>query len=183
MQTENTPLKSDNDFAWKDGKLELPEEFRSELKSPLGEVVLESQLIEALEDIDFIVTVGDLCSLTLYELDIIPDIAVVDYSTRRGNVGDKREIIGKIGQSVINVNNPPGVITWELWYAVQSAYQSEVPVRIEVTGEEDLATLAAVWFAKERTAVIYGLPHVGLVMVTDMKDARKKVQDVLVKMI
>ncbi len=182
MQTENTHSKSDNDIVWKNGILKLSKEYRSELKHPLGEVVLENQLKEVLSKSLKIVTVGDLCSLTLFEHDIIPDIAVVDYATRRGDVGDKREEIRKIGQSVINVNNPPGVLTRELWDAVKNAYHSKVPVRIEVTGEEDLAALAAVWFAEDKTAVIYGLPHVGLIVVTDIKDAKKKVKAVLAKM-
>ena len=157
----------------------LPKELREELKNPLGEVVLEDQLKEVLSDLEKIVTVGDLCSLTLYERDIIPDIAIVDFATRRGDVGNMRAKILKIGQSVINVNNPPGVITQELWDAVKLAFQSKEKVRIEVIGEEDLATLPAVWFAPEKTAVIYGLPGIGLIVVTDLEEAKKKVKKVL----
>ena len=157
----------------------LPKELREELKNPLGEVVLEDQLKAVLSDLEKIVTVGDLCSLTLYERDIIPDIAIVDFATRRGDVGNMRAKILKIGQSVINVNNPAGVITQELWDAVKVAFQREEKVRIEVIGEEDLATLPAVWFAPEKTAVIYGLPGIGLIVVTDLEDAKKKVKKVL----
>ena len=152
------------------------------LKDPLGDVVLEDDMGEELQDLEKIVTVGDLCSLTLFDRNIIPNIAVVDFATRRGDVGDKREKIRKIGQSVINVKNPPGVITKDLWDAVKSAYESEVPVRIEVSGEEDLATLPAVWLPKENTVVIYGLPDVGLILVKDLQVARKMVKNVLTKM-
>jgi uncharacterized protein (UPF0218 family) len=179
MQTENTLSKSDENFIGIKDLRKLPKELRDELKNPLGEVVLEDQLKEVLADLEKIVTVGDLCSLTLYERDIIPDIAIVDFSTRRGDVGDLRAKILKIGQSVINVNNPPGVITQELWNAVKMAFQSKEKVRIEVIGEEDLATLPAVWFAPEKTAVIYGLPGIGLIVVTDLEEAKKKVKKVL----
>jgi uncharacterized protein (UPF0218 family) len=182
MQTENTHSKSAEQFFWDKKQLELPVKFRAVLKDPLGEVVSENDIGEELSGFVKIVTVGDLCSLTLYEREIIPDIAVVDYATRRGDVGDKREKIRKIGQSVINVNNPSGVITRGLWDAVESAYESEVPVRIEVTGEEDLATLPAVWLAPERTAVVYGLPDVGLIVVKDMHVAKMMVKNVLEKM-
>lgn len=179
MQTENTLSKSDENFIGTKDIRKLPKELREELKNPLGKVVLEDQLKEVLSDSKKIVTVGDLCSLTLYEKDIIPDIAIVDFATRRGDVGDMRAKILKIGQSVINVNNPAGVITWELWNAVKLAFQSKEKVRIEVIGEEDLATLPAVWFAPEKTAVIYGLPGIGLIVVKDLEDAKKKVKKVL----
>jgi uncharacterized protein (UPF0218 family) len=182
MQMENMHSKSDNDFAVLKNTLELPEDLRDHLKDPLGDVVLENQIRETLKDSSKIVTVGDLCSLTLFEEDIVPDIAVVDYSTRRGDVGELRAKIQKIGQIVINVNNPAGVITKELWQAVEDAYKSKEPVRIEVAGEEDLATLAAVWFAPENTAVIYGLPKIGLVVIKDLETAKQKVKEVLTKM-
>jgi uncharacterized protein (UPF0218 family) len=179
MQTENMRSKSDNDFAVLKNTLVLPEELRDHLKDPLGEVVLQNQLRETLKDFIKVVTVGDICTLTLFEEDIVPSIAVVDYSTRRGDIGELRSKIQKIGQIVINVNNPAGVITKELWSAVDEAYKSKIPVRIEVDGEEDLATLAAVWHAPEGTAVIYGLPEVGLVVIKDLKEAKEKVRDVL----
>jgi uncharacterized protein (UPF0218 family) len=182
MQTENTHSRSDEELFQGKEQLELPIKYRTVLKDPLGAVVPEDSIGEELQGINKIVTVGDLCSLTLYERDIIPDIAVVDFATRRGDVGDKREKIRKIGQSVINVKNPAGVITRGLWDAVRSAFESEIPVRIEVSGEEDLATLPAVWHAPENTAVIYGLPDVGLILVKDLQIAKKMVKDVLYKM-
>ncbi len=178
----NTHSKSDEDLIGIKGTIKLPIELRDELKNPLGEVVMEDHLHEVLANSEKIVSVGDLCSLTLFEKDIIPDIAIVDFATRRGDIGEMRAKILKIGQSVINVNNPGGMITKELWEAIETAYQSKLKVRIEVTGEEDLATLPAVWLAPEKTAVIYGLPGIGLIVVTDLNDAKTKVKNVLTKM-
>ncbi len=179
MQTENTHSRSAKEIFGAKEQLSLPWEFRAVLKEPLGSMVSENNIGEELQGSEKIVTVGDLCSLTLYERDIIPDIAVVDYATRRGDVGDKREKIRKIGKSVINVKNPPGVITRDLWDAVKTAFAREISVRIEVSGEEDLATLPAVWHAPEKTVVIYGLPDVGLILVKDLEIAKKMVQNVL----
>ena len=182
MQMESMHSRYDEDFITPKETLSLPKELRDELKNPLGEVVLEDHLEEALRNSEKIVTVGDLCSITLYDHGIVPDIAVVDYTTRRGDIGELKAKILKIGQSVINVNNPGGMITKELWEAIETAYQSRLKVRIEVTGEEDLATLPAVWLAPEKTAVIYGLPGIGLIVVTDLNDAKTKVKNVLTKM-
>ena len=101
---------------------------------------------------------------------------------QRGDIGDMKADILKIGQIVINVENPAGVLTRKLWNAVKDAYQKEEKVRIEVAGEEDLATLPCVWLAPEKTKVVYGLPNIGLVVVTDYKKARIKVKKVLTKM-
>jgi uncharacterized protein (UPF0218 family) len=179
---ESTRSRSDDDFIAPERTLRLPDELRDELKNPLGEVVDENQLESILKDVDKIVSVGDQCSLTLYGRGITPDITVVDYKVQRGDIQNMREKIQEIGQIVINVDNPPGAITRELWQAVEEAYQKEEKVRIEVSGEEDLATLPCVWLAPKNTAILYGLPRKGIVVVLDIHEAKMKVKDVLTKM-
>jgi uncharacterized protein (UPF0218 family) len=181
MQMESTRSRSDNFFGIKK-TLRLPAKLRDELKNPLGDVIDENRLLSILKDVRRIVTVGDECSLTLYKMGIIPDIAVVDFKVQRGDIQNKRAQIKKIGKIVINVNNPPGAITKELWQAVEKAYLTEEKVRIEVSGEEDLATLSCVWLAPQNTAVVYGLPDRGLVVVLDRHKAKQKVKNVLTKM-
>jgi uncharacterized protein (UPF0218 family) len=179
---ESTPSRSDDDFFGQKDSLSLPIDLRNELKTPLGMIVLEDELAEILKDSYKIVTVGDQCSHTLYRLGLVPDIAVVDFMVQRGDIGDMKEDIQKIGQIVINVESPPGVLTKDLWNAVKDAYKKEDAVRVEVVGEEDLATLPCVWLAPNNTKVVYGLPNIGLVVVTDFKKARIKVKNVLTKM-
>ncbi len=178
----STRSRSDDDFIAIEGTLRLPIALRDELKNPLGEVVDENQLVSILKNVEKVVTVGDQCSLTLYKMGITPDIAVVDFKVQRGDIQDMKAKIKEIGQIVINVDNPPGAITKELWQAVERAYQREDNVRIEVFGEEDLATLPCVWLAPDNTAVVYGLPDRGLVVVLDEHEAKMKVKDVLSKM-
>ncbi|UCE75328.1 MAG: DUF359 domain-containing protein [Methanomassiliicoccales archaeon] len=182
MQMVSTRSRSDNDFFELKEAVGLPKDLRDELKNPLGEVVDENHLKDTLAEVEKIVSVGDQCSLSLFEMGIEPDIAIVDFRVKRGDVGEKRARIQKIGQSVINVKNPAGVITKELWEAVEKAYSADKKVRIEVQGEEDLATLPCVWLAPKNTAIVYGLPGIGLVVVLDRHKARKKVKDVLIKM-
>lgn len=181
MQMESTHSRSD-DFIGIKKTVRLPAELRDELKNPLGEVVDENKLEGILKDVSRVVTVGDECSLTLYKMGIVPDIAVVDFKVQRGDIQNKRVQIQEIGQIVINVNNPPGAITKELWQAVEKAYLREEKVRIEVSGEEDLATLPCVWLAPKNTAIVYGLPNIGLVVVLDLHEAKLKVKNVLTKM-
>ena len=160
----------------------MPEELRDELKEPLGEVVNEEQLDGLLKNVTNLVSVGDLCSLTLYRMGRIPDIAVVDFKSHRQDIEGMRAQIQKIGQIVINVECPPGTITRQLWDAVEKAYHIKEKVRIEVSGEEDLATIPCVWLAPENSAIVYGLPDIGLVVVLDEHEAKIKVKDVLTRM-
>jgi uncharacterized protein (UPF0218 family) len=170
----------DNDIFKKTAR--LPKDLRDELKEPLGEVVDEAQLNLILNDVETVVSVGDMCSLTIFDMGLTPDIAVVDFKIKRGDVLEMKDKIRKIGQIVINVENPAGIITEHLWQAVEKAYGIKDKVRIEVTGEEDLATLPCVWLAPKNTAVVYGLPNIGLVVVLDKHKAKQKVKNVLAKM-
>jgi len=182
MRMESTRSKSDDDFVGIDKTVKLPADLRDELKNPLGEVVDEASLGKILKEVDNIVSVGDLCTYTLYKMGFVPDIAVVDFKVQRGDIPDLKVKIQRIGQTVISVNNPPGKITKELWSAVKRAYETKEKVRIEVDGEEDLATLPCVWLAPKNTAVIYGLPNIGLVVVLDLIKAKMKVKNILTKM-
>jgi uncharacterized protein (UPF0218 family) len=56
------------------------------------------------------------------------------------------------------------------------------PVCIEVDGEEDLASLAAISLAPGGVTVIYGLPNKGVVVVDATTANKKKVKEVLDRM-
>jgi len=182
MQMESTRSRLDDGLITFKKTLTLPVELRGELKRPLGEVVNEEQLEILLRTAKTLVSVGDLSSLTLYNMGIIPDIAIVDFKTQRDDISHMKAQIQKIGQIVINVECPPGIITRQLWDAIENAYQMEEKVRIEVFGEEDLAALPCICLAPENTAVVYGLPDTGIVVVFAGKEAKMKVKDVLTKM-
>jgi uncharacterized protein (UPF0218 family) len=182
MVMENTLSRSGDDLFSEKTTLRLPAELRDELKNPLGELVKEGELEVILKDVGRIVTVGDKCSLTLHKIGLTPHIAIVDFKVERKDVNEMKAELQNIGKIVINVDNPPGALNKELWDVVKKAYQADEKVRIEVSGEEDLATLPCVWLAPENTAVIYGLPNVGLIVVLDLQKAKKMVCDVLMKM-
>jgi GTP-dependent dephospho-CoA kinase len=63
------------------------------------------------------------------------------------------------------VKNPQGTISEEALEAVQKALESDKHVHIIVDGEEDLLTLIAVLCAPEKSLVVYGQPHEGIVVV------------------
>lgn len=56
------------------------------------------------------------------------------------------------------------------------------PKIIRIDGEEDLASLACVYFATQGGHVLYGLPDKGLIHIQVQEDHRTIVRDALIKM-
>lgn len=159
----------------------LPEELRKELSEPLGAVIQEKELARYIRRDSVIVSVGDVVTATLYRYGYVPDVALVDYKTRRNLSLDSR----KWGERrrIIKISNPAGTITEEIWKAIADAY-ARLPEKtlIEVEGEEDLAALACTYLASGNYIIVYGMPGKGITIVTPGAEEKKKVAGVLAKM-
>jgi len=83
---------------------------------------------------------------------------------------------------LVHVTNPPGKITLALWKAVRDAANAKDRVKIEVSGEEDLAALVAIATAPEGAHVIYGLPKRGLMIVDVNHESRELAAAAIKKM-
>ena len=90
-----------------DKPLLLPEELREELRRVHGELVGEDELEKKISG-RFVISVGDVVTHTLLEHGILPDVAIVDYRTKRGRV--IFDDISSFGEVVLKVSNPPGSI-------------------------------------------------------------------------
>ena len=165
--------------------LVLPEDLRDKLKEPLGHLVDEQGLLKLIKDENYIVSVGDLVTFTLLKNNIKPIICIVDYILERKEYSSEmKQKIQDFGRKHINVKNPPGVITDELWNAIESVYKNleKGPLCIEIEGEEDLAALAAIYMAPPYVTIIYGLPNKGVVIVKANEANKRKVKEILDKM-
>lgn len=171
MSTGNSPSGYDDSFPESD--LVMPDDLREELAKPLGDIVPASSLRRMLEGSSRVVCVGDVVTVTLLGLDMEPDVAVFDYRTQRSVDANTRDRIGKMGGTLVRVDNPPGTITKALWRAVRDAVRGVDKVKIEVTGEEDLASLVAIATAPDGAHIIYGLPQQGLTVVRVDDSTRK----------
>jgi len=166
---------------WRDRR--LPHAMREELRAPLGPVMSGSDAVEAVRPASKVVTVGDASSADLAARGRVPDVAVVDFKTKR--VADRalRAKVEAIGTKVLTAINPPTTLTRAMWRALDEAFKSGERVRIEVLGEEDLAALAAIELAPENTAVLYGMPGEGVVVVWADARAKARVRDLLARMV
>lgn len=168
-------------------KYVLPEKLRSTLKQPIGQLVDEQTLLQLIDTGKKIVSIGDQVTYTLLKHDVPPLFCVIDFHTKRKETFNEiKKTLRTFGEKTVNVENPPGTITTALWEIIQKTYQEDVTagitVRIEVSGEEDLAALPAILFAPRDVTIIYGLPDKGVVVVPSEKQYKEKVKNILAEM-
>ena len=158
--------------------LRLPEEMRSELAKPHGKLY-RGQGDELLLDVgevkscSLLCCVGDLVSASAVRVGLKPDIAVIDGKTLRE---DEVDFKFDFFEKRIEAYNPAGYITCELISALKQAVdeaEQGKKVLVFVNGEEDLAVMPLGMLLPEKSLIIYGQPHEGVVAL--MIDSEKKV--------
>ena len=170
--------------------LVLPEELRSLLKSPLG-VLCQGNGLDCIKGMDSelraakkIVAVGDMTAFYLLEASIIPNLAIVDHKTKRMPAPDHVKLcLERNSFKTINVKNPPATLNQELIDHIRMSLAGDERIKIVVDGEEDLATLPAILYAPLGSAVVYGQPNEGSVLVEVTTGKKKHVMDLMNKMI
>jgi len=145
-----------------------------ELKTPMGslfpgpEDLPEVAMTEALESLSpnhgSIVAVGDVSVATMLDLEIIPDIGIIDGMTKRQELDDSEKVSTVQFQNHLHCNNPPGHISPSMISSIKQALASNQKTLINVEGEEDLAPIIIHCLAPVGTVVIYGQPRVGVVV-------------------
>jgi len=154
--------------------------MREELGKPIGKLVSAWSLRKHIEGSPRVICVGDVVTITLLQMKLEPDVAVFDYKTQRSEDYKAKERISKMGGRLVKVENPPAKITRALWKAVRDAASAKERIKIEVSGEEDLAALVAIATAPMGAHVIYGLPKRGLMLV-EVNDETKGLATAAIK--
>ena len=197
--------------------LRLPEEQRSRFDARLGLVLkggdITAESIRAqIPKAAFVVTVGDMCSATLLDMEIVPDLAIVDNTTRRGSCNlfftALDAYTSRIGSSPVlgrsDIKNPKECIGSPLWEAVRTGFEQVIankkiyndsPRRavqqraamylIVVQGEEDLAIIPAILEAPTNlaaTVIIYGIPGVGIDIFQPDTGIKETARDIIKRM-
>ncbi len=161
----------------------LTDELREELKKPQG-LLIEGPFPETMKRLkelveivkpSSIISVGDIVSSHMIEEDISLDVLVVDNKTMRKPI---QPIVVDVDQTVY-AKNPPGKITDEAWATIRQAIEQKGRTRVTIDGEEDLLTVVAVLSAPDDAFVVYGQPHVGIVVVKVTEESKEKMQRIL----
>lgn len=164
----------------------LTPQLRKKLKKPLGEVIRGShqEIISKIkirinnENPLKIITVGDKVSQDLISNSIQPDLIIIDNKIMRRSISP----ISATADRIVQVKNPPGTISDQAWTAVINATKSMQCTKIVVDGEEDLLALPAIIGAPEKSYVLYGQPHEGVVLIMVTKEMKKKVRKIMNEM-
>jgi hypothetical protein len=93
-------------------------------------------------------------------------------------------LIKSFGKKSIVVKNPPAAISDDLWNIIKMAFENleNGPLRIEIEGEEDLASLAVIYMAPPDVTIIYGLLDKGVLVVKPTSKNKRLVKEILDKM-
>ncbi len=161
--------------------LVLPDHMREELKRPWGPVIEETQLDERLEGKGPLATVGDMTTATLHRMGYLPQLAIVDYQTKRAKDPMWEEATAQVGEMTVSVRNEAATITSLMYNRIIEAWASPTTVKLVVDGEEDLAALPAILHAPEGATVIYGIPDMGLCLVHVDEGARDVASDAMIR--
>jgi len=161
----------------------LTPELRLKLKDPFG-ILIQGTVEETMakmnelikrEKPSRIISVGDVVSLNLHKHGIEPQLTIIDNVSLREKAMPQEEVV----QKTVYVDNPQGTITLEATLAVKKALEERVHTHIVVKGEEDLLTIIAVLFAPENAFVVYGQPHIGVVVVKVTAERKARAQEFL----
>ena len=153
------------------------------MKKPQG-LLIEGAFEETMERLkelvergepSVVVSVGDVVSRHMIEWGIPLNVLVVDNRTMR----QPTEPVEVNVDQTINVKNPAGTITDEAWDAIKQAFKLNGLVRVMVDGEEDLLTVVTVLSAPKNAFVVYGQPHVGVVVVKVTEETQRNMQRIV----
>jgi uncharacterized protein (UPF0218 family) len=161
----------------------LNDKLKAELQKPFGDLCSHADCAEKLRAYKKIVTVGDITTYTVVQAGIVPDVCIIDGVTMRAKVSDEiYHAISTEPRTVYEVDNPPGSISEQLQNAVSGSMKDIercLRTRIIVNGEEDLAVIPAVIEAPLGTAIVYGQPSEGMVIIVTTREKKEKAKRLL----
>ena len=160
--------------------MRLPHSLRDKMKAPLGILLPEGRagrrdIMGHLGGDPYVITVGDRTTEKMIGFGLVPSLQIVDGMERR----TARDPPKAAGSADVAVDNPPAEITAQSVDAIRRAFSMSPPVRILVSGEEDLLVLPVCVHAPEGSVVMYGQPNEGLVIARITPEIRNKAQGLL----
>jgi cytidyltransferase-like protein len=156
---------------WQNKNLMLPENLRSGLQKPWGKIINDiPQNIEAQK----IIVVGDATAQRFNERHVGQFLSIIDFLVQREIKFTQISELGFLDQEIQKIDNPAGIVTSELFKAVQSVFDLKKETVILIEGEDDLAVLPVLLIAPLGFSIFYGQPGQGLVHVLVTEENKEK---------
>ncbi|RJQ36050.1 DUF359 domain-containing protein [Candidatus Microgenomates bacterium] len=153
---------------WLSSKLILTDQLREKLKKPLG--ILTKGIGEYKNiNVSKIITVGDVITKSFNEIKLQPRLAIIDFqNAREKKFSSIKELGFSGGEDFIEVNNPQGSLTPELFKALVLIFENlkeDQKILLKINGEEDLSLLPLLIVSPLGFIIFYGQPGEGVVRV------------------
>lgn len=113
----------------------------------------------------YLITVGDVVTLTCISNGIIPKVSIMDLKTLRKEENLLKLKLSDVAEhfnEVLYVENPPGYINLCIVDKLKRILNKPGKFLVIVKGEEDLLILPILLFSPLGAKVIYGIPNVGV---------------------
>ena len=149
------------------------------IEGPFKETMKRLKELVEITKPSLVVSVGDIVSAHIVKEGISLDVLVVDNKTMRKPI---KPIVVDVDQTLY-ARNPPGAITDEAWAAIRQAIKQTGRTKVIVDGEEDLLTVVTVLSAPADAFVVYGQPHVGIVVVKVTEEAQERMRRIVDSMV
>jgi uncharacterized protein (UPF0218 family) len=135
-----------------------------------------------LEGCQLLMAVGDMVSYTLLDNGFEPDLVVYDLMTERRHYTSLIAKLEDMEGVSVKVTNPAGQITAELVQEIALALNRDVPTKLQVEGEEDLAALACTAMAPLGSCLMYGVPGKGMALLRIDQEAAGRARSMIYSM-
>lgn len=165
---------------WLDADLEMTDELREELKKPLGEIIIDASSLK--KNFGIIISVGDETTKYLNNSGLSPDISVIDFKiAREKRFSDVRDLGFSGSESIINVSNPPGKISSEIFVTAKKIFDINLKTIVLIEGEEDLVVLPMVLASPIGNRLFYGQPNEGMVIIDIDESIKAKIREIVAR--
>ncbi|MFX0084522.1 MAG: GTP-dependent dephospho-CoA kinase family protein [Candidatus Hodarchaeota archaeon] len=164
----------------------LPKKLRSSFRKPIGKLFTGNFQNSAKEarvyikslNPPLVMSIGDFCTKTLFDVDFFPNIVIYDNKTHK----TEEVNLNLNSYHYFKTYNPPGWILTEAWDEIKTAIafciENNCPVRVHITGEEDLLVIPAIISLPLGSIVVYGQPKIDTeegIVVTPITSSLKKI--------
>lgn len=157
----------------------VSEKEKEALKMPLGKVYLNIGEILRLLKGRQIVSIGDICTLTLIDNGIIPHLAVFDFIYMRKELPKEKQVqLENTFADMKIYKNEPGTISDKFAKDAKKLLKEGGAVKID--GEEDLTAIPLILNADEKMGIVYGQPNEGIVLVIPDNKTKKRIKKILI---